>query len=61
MKKYPLIVQWDLFLMSQDFPIDIMIKYCDYDILSDLYLFNKHLSKENKEKLKQYLDQHEND
>ena len=61
LKKYPLIIHNDLFLMSQDFPIDIMLKYCDYDTLSDLYLNNEHLSKENKEKLKQYLDEHEND
>ena len=61
LKKYPLIIHNDLFLLSQNFPINIIIKYCDYDTLLDLYLNNEHLSKENKEKLKQYLDKHKHD
>ena len=49
------------FFLSQDFPIDILIKYCDNRFLKFIYDNNKHLSKENKEKLKQYLEQHKND
>ena len=49
------------FLLSQDFPADIMIKYCDKELLTVIYYDNTHLSKENKEKLKQYLDEHKHD
>ena len=64
-KYLPLIIEKDKlilkqkdFLLSQDFPADVMIKYCDNELLSVIYKNNKHLSKENKKKLKQYLDQH---
>ena len=61
LNEYPSIIDIEQFLWSQDFPIDILIKYCDFNTLSGIYMYNNHLSKENKEKLKQYLDEHEND
>ena len=44
------------FLCSQNFPIDIMIKYCNKSTLNFIYNNNNNLSKENKEKLKKYLN-----
>jgi hypothetical protein len=55
-EKDKLILEQEDFLLSQDFPADIMIKYCDEELLTVLYYDNNHLSKENKEKLKQYLN-----
>ena len=54
-EKNKLILEQEDFLLSQDFPADIMIKYCDKELLTVIYYDNNHLSKENKEKLKQYL------
>ena len=45
------------FLCSQNFPTDIIIKYCNKSILNFIYNKNNNLSKENKEKLKQYLNE----
>ena len=60
-EKNKLILEQKDFLLSQDFPADIMIKYCDKELLTVIYYDNTHLSKENKEKLKQYLDEHKHD
>ena len=50
-----IILKYKAFLISQDFPVDILIKYCDKDMLLYIYNNNKKLSKNNKEKLKNYL------
>ena len=64
-KYLPIIIKKDkeilesfVFLCSQEFSFDIMIKYFNKKSLGIIYDTNNNLSKENKEKLKQYLDQH---
>ena len=58
--KYPTLcnVNKFTFLLTQNFPADVLFRCCNFDQLTDVYLYNNKLSKQNKQKIKKYLIDH---
>ena len=60
MDEYPTLcnVNKFTFLLTQNFPADVLFRCCNFDQLTDVYLYNNKLSKQNKQKIKKYLIDH---